>query len=415
MAIEITDVSNALQKVIMPFIQDNFPKQTILLDQVKRNKGVTFMNNAFYAPVRSGRNGGVTALANDGNQLISGKSSIGQANVGVKVLTGTFDISKLTIDATKTAKGAVANQLTWQAEKLAGDFAKSVNRQYFMDGSGVIAQAAASANASAVVLQLPDANCDDGIALDRYGTVNGDISPTEYLSAGNVLGVGTAAAAKGTIASVGAAGTVTFSAAVAHAAYDAVGFVDGNVEGFGTMEIEGLGKALSSSTGTSTYAGLARSTYGWTPQFGSTSEALTLSNLEDQYLAAKKYASPSDRYAIFVNKTLYKRYGDILTSMRRTVNESELLGGWTGLEFAAGAGKVGVFLDFDTPDGDAYIVNLDTLTICQTSDLDWMESPNEGALVRRHNYLTYQATMHWFTNLLCLCPAANGRVTQKTD
>ena len=50
-----------------------------------------------------------------------------------------------------------------------------------------------------------------------------------------------------------------------------------------------------------------------------------------------------DRYAIFVNKTLYKKYGDILTSLRRTVNETDLLGGWTGLEFAAGAGRVGVF------------------------------------------------------------------------
>ena len=47
-------------------------------------------------------------------------------------------------------------------------------------------------------------------------------------------------------------------------------------------------------------------------------------------------------------------------SMRRTVNESELLGGWSGLEFAAGAGRVGVFLDHDVPDGEVEIINLDS-------------------------------------------------------
>lgn len=415
MAIILSDVSNALQKVIMPFIQDNFPKQTILLDKVKRNKGVTFMNNNFYAPLRSTRHGGITSLANDDNKLVSGKASIEQASVPVKILTGTFDISKLAIDATKTAKGAVENQLTFQASSLASDFARSVNRQYYGDGSGIVAAVSSSAAATSVVAKLPDTSTDDGASLDFYGTVNGDISPTKYLAAGMFVGVGTAGAAKGTISSIGSGGTVNFTGTVASVLHDSIGLVDGSLEGFGTSEIYGLAMALSSSTGTSTYAGVARSTEGWTPQFGSTSEALTLSAIEDKYLAAKEYAQMGDQYAIFVNKSLYKKYADLLTATRRTVNETDLLGGWTGLEFAAGAGKVGVFLDYDVPDGDVLIVNLDTLTICQVSDLDWMESPNSGALVRTTDYLTYQATMVWFSNLLCLCPAANGRLTQKTD
>ena len=69
MAIELGDVTNVLQKVIMPYIRDNFPTSTILLDQIKRNAGVSFMNNNFYASMRSARHGGVGILANDGNQL----------------------------------------------------------------------------------------------------------------------------------------------------------------------------------------------------------------------------------------------------------------------------------------------------------------------------------------------------------
>jgi hypothetical protein len=419
MAIELSDVTNALQKVIMPYIRDNFPKQTILLDQVKRNKGVTFMNNYFYAPLRTSRHGGVTNLANDGNALVTGKASLGQAYVGVKILTGTFDISKLAIDATKTAKGAVESQLTFQASTLASDFARSVNRQYFQDGSGIVSQVASSAAATKVTVKLPDTSCDDGAAKDRYGTINGDIDPLKYLHPGAFVAVGTAAAAKGTVSTVesdgSGGGTITFTGTTASVANDAIGFTDGSNEGFGTMEINGLGDALSSSTGTSTYANVARSTYGWTPQFGSTSESLTLSAMEDKYLAAKEYSQMGDQYAIFVNKTLFKKYGDLLTSMRRSVEKTDLLGGWTGLEFAAGSGKVGVFLDYDVPDGECLIVNLDSLTICQVSDLDWLDAPNENALTRRPDYITYQATMAWFTNLLCLCPAANGRLTQKTD
>src|SRR3990167_11152941 len=204
MAILLSNVTNALQKVIMPFIQDNFNKQTPLLDQLKRNKGVTFMNDNFYAPIRTSRHGGITNLANDGNSLVSSKASIGQGTVPVKLLTGTFDISKLVLDATKTAKGAVENQLTFQATTLASDFAKDVNRQYFSDGIGILAEVATSGSVGVgtLALQRPSASLDDGRSIDNYGTVNGDISPAEYIFPNMVLGIGTAAADLGTVTSV---------------------------------------------------------------------------------------------------------------------------------------------------------------------------------------------------------------------
>jgi len=413
MAIKLSDVSNVLQKVIMPYIQDNFPKQTILLDKVKRNAGVTFMNNYFYAATRVTRHGGVVALADDDNKLVSSKTAHSQLRVPVKILTGTFDISKLTIDATKTVKGAVENQLTHQAKTLASDYARSVNRQFYGDGSGILSQVLASVSSTTFTLEVPDGDIDDGRAINRFGTINGDVAYDKYLTAGQQIGIGTAAAGTEVISSI-AGGTVTVSGTVASVADDAIGLVDGGNEGFGTSEIDGLGKAFRPATSGS-YANVARTTFGMTAQYGTTSEALTLSRMEDKYLSAKEYAQMGDQYAIFVNKTLYKKYGDILTSMRRTVKEADLLGGWTGLEFAVGAGRVGVFLDYDVPDGTCLIVNLDSLTITQVSDLDWMEDPSGGALLRKVDYLTYQATMAWFVNFFCLAPAANGALYQKTD
>ncbi len=417
MTVLISDVTNALQKVIMPFIRDNLPKETILLDQLKRNKGVTFMNDYFYAPIRTGRHGGVVALATDDSSTVSGKSTISQASVGVKIMTGSFDISKLVIDATKTTKGAVENMLTHNAETLASDFARSVNRQYFSMGFGVVSKARAtggSVGSGTIALELPDSSTDDGdVASDVYGTVNSDISPMKYMAVGAILGIGTKGVDLGTVATI-TGSSVVVTGAPAIVANDSIYLEDGSGEGAGSAEIQGVRLALSSSTSGS-YAGISQTATGWERQFGSVSEALTLGKMEDKYLSAKEYGYNNDQFAIFVNKTLYKKYGSILTAMRRTVNETDLLGGWTGLEFAAGAGKVGVFLDYDVPDGECLILNLDTWTICQVSDIDWMDGDSASTMLRRASKITYQATMVWFTNLLCLCPAANARLAQKTD
>jgi len=380
------------------------------------------MNNKFYAPMRSSRHGGVTNLANDGNLTVSGTAGLAQASVSTKIMTGAFDISKLAIDATKSSQSAVTQALTYQAKALATDFARSANRQLYGDGSGAIGENQGSTAATVATFTNPgtSAGTNDTRIFDRYGTgiVNGDIDPKKYLAPGLVLASGSIGTALGTVSSFTSTGTlasVTLTATINSfwAAGQAVYLMDGSGQGAGTMEITGIKRALASDS-TGTYAGVARSTTGWAPQFGSESESLTLTRMEQYYLAAREYSQVGDKYAIFVNKTLYRKYGDILTSMRRTVDTADLLGGWKGLEFAAGAGEVGVFLDYDVPDGEVIILNMDSWTICQVSDLGWLEDPNGGSLLRLANKIQYQAEMAWFFELLCLAPAANGHMTQKT-
>lgn len=423
MAFISSNFNNAMYNILLPYIRDNFPKDKILLDQLKRNAGVNVMNNNFYAPLRNSRHGGVVSLSNDGATTVSGTAGVSQASVGVKIHTGVFNISKLAIDASKSNKMAVTPALMFEAESLSTDFGRAMNRQMFSDGVGILAEVASLGTTNVVVQQPLSATA--GTADTRStdwpaAQVNGDISPLKYLAPGAHIGIGSAGASLvGTVSSTSAiagtaGGTVVFTTAIIGTAAQPLYIVDGDGGAAGSQEIAGVRAALSSSSGTSQYAGVARSTTGWTPQYGSTLEALTLSRMESSYLAAREYAQSGDQFVILVNKTLYKKYGDLLTAMRRTVNETDLLGGFTGLEFAAGAGRVGVFLDYDVPDGEVLILDLDSWTICQVSDLNWMENPNEGAMLRVANTITYQATMHWFANLLCLCPAANGREIQKT-
>jgi len=415
----LSGFSSALKEILLPYIRDNFPKKTILLDQMKRNAGTDLINDEFVAPLYTSRHGGVANLADDNNNIIqSGGRNTSRGTVGVKIVSGALDISKLAIDASKNTL-AVENALTAQAKTLAGDFARQVNRQLYSDGVGVVSMVRAtggSVGTGTIAVEAISASIDDGRHTDSYGTVNADISPVKYLAVDQIIGVGTAGAADGTITSTTGTSVVSGApTAIVTAANDSIYIQDGSGEGAGTSEIQGIRAALSSSTGTSTYAGVARNVTGWTPNFGSVSEALTMSRLEDSYLSAKETAELDDKYIILVNKTLYKKYGDILTSMRRTVNSADLLGGWTGLEFAAGAGNVGVFLDYDVPDGDALVIDMDTWTITQVSDVDWLEDPNGGGLLRKQNSILFQAVMVWFTNAFCLAPAANGRETQKTD
>ena len=420
MALLLNNYTAALKEILLPYIQDNFPKQTILLDQMKRNTGVQFINDEFIAPVWSGRHGGVANLANDGNNVTSasGRTST-RGTVGVKIVTGAFDISKLAIDASKTSQGAVEAALTSQANTLMSDFARHVNRQLYGDGIGVVTQlrqtgGSVSGTEAAVEAVGNGTGADDGRVQDKYGTINGDVDPLKYVFVDQVLGIGTGGAVDGTVANK--TGTsIQFTGTLSLAASDSVYIQDGSGAGAGTNEFVGIGAALSSSTGTSTYAGIARNVTGWVPQFGSAAEALSLSRLERAYIGAREYGQTTDAYAIFVNKTLYQKYGDLLTAMRRTVNSAELLGGWTGLEFAAGAGKVGVFLDYDVPDGEVIVLDLDSWTMCQVDNLGWVENPSSGALLRLQNTLKYQAVMNWFANIMCLAPAANAKETRKTN
>ena len=388
---------------------------------MKRNAGVTHMNNNFHAVMRNKRHGGVTNLANDGNTLnATTGAGVTRGSVAVKMPTGAFNISKLAIDASSGNRDAIKQSLQFQADSLITDFSRDLNRQVYGDATGVVGQVAGSTSATVFTVQFINASIDDGRVIDYYGSVNGDITPAQYLYADQQISIGTNGVSRGTISSVDVAagtGTVTTTTAGtgAYVANDAVFITDGSGEGEGSNMWNGVREALSSTTGTNLYAGVARSTTGWTPQFGSVSEALSLSSLELSYLNAKEYAQEGDRYAIFVNKSLYKKYGDLLTSMRRVVNSSELAGGWSGLEFQAGAGRVGVFLDYQVPDGEVIFMNLDTWTICQVGDMSWMEEANQNSLLRLQNTITYQAALVWFSNIMCLAPAANARQTQKSD
>lgn len=420
MAFILSNYSSVLREVILPYIQDNLPSAKVTLNQFKKSVDSQVINNNFHVPLRITRHGGVTSLANDGNSLnATNGATFSRGSVPVRDHTGAFRISDLAMKASSGDRMAIKGAFMEQADTLVSDFSRDMNRQLYGQNINVVGQVSGSTSSSEITIKAIDtATIDDGRVLDRYGTVNGDIAPGEFIYPGAVIGIGTAAAAVGTVGTVThdgkgvAAGTVTLSGTAASAANDAIFLLDGS--GGGTAAMNGIGDALNSLTGTNQYAGVARSTIGWAPQFGSTSEALSLDEMELKFLNANKYAREGDKYAVFMNITLYKKYGQLLTAMRREVNKTELVGGWSGLSFDVGNGMMGVFLDNQVPDGEVVILNLDSWNICQVQDMSWAEQ-GADSLLRISQTLTYEAALVWYANVICRAPAANGRLTQKTD
>ena len=139
-------------------------------------------------------------------------------------------------------------------------------------------------------------------------------------------------------------------------------------------------------------------------------QSLSIPNMEALYYAAYEYATPGDRYVWFCNKSLYTRFGDLLTSLRKTVNKTELVSGWSGFAFQAGMDEVPVMLDYDCPDGEMVLVNLDTWTVCELAPMGFVQDE----MLRRADYITFQKVFSWYTNLACRAPAANGRMVRQT-
>ena len=402
MPVGLSDISNALKKVILPYVQDNFPKQTILLDQVRKNSGTQFLNNNFYVPLRTSRHSGVVNLASDKGTLLNGYASIGQAYAAVKTITGTFEITKLAIAASKDNKGSVEPMLQFQADSLMTDFSRSVNRQFMGDGSGVIAKINYTGTAGTSGTAIP---------VSAVSPVAGDISAVKYIAPGMVLEFGTSVGTVSSVTDGGTVGTVNLTASLSYGSADTdIYMLDGDLN----QAAETQGLDLIIGTG-GTFQNLARATTPqWQGQLGTVAGGtLAMSDITRKLIAAQEFSMAGDRYAIFANQTPYNAYGDLLVAYRRYNDTKDFYGGWKGLSVSAGnGGDVGMFLDYDTTDGRVMGVNLDSLTVAEVEPMGWEEDPTSGQpLLRRIDKLTYQAVMSWFVQFMGLNPASNFKLT----
>lgn len=396
----ITNIASVLKKIIIPTIQDQLAKESVLFDKIKRNSGVTVANDKIYIAARTARHTGIYAVA-EGSEPDSGKATYAQPSDDVRFIFGTMEFTDQAL--TMAQKGdvkALTSILAGEISALKDDFRMDLNRQMHGAGYGKLCLA----NGTGIGLT----------ALTVDGNPNGG-DGTEYLTAGMYIHVGTGAPSL--ISSVDSATQVTLSAATSWSDNRVICKSSGaSTYAYPTtgtsVEINGLAGIIDDGDNKAIIHNITRVAGSWAnAQVEDTAATLTEAHMIDLYLSTRKYGGTD---IIFAGKSMYSKYGQLLTSMKKTADLKEILsGGWKGLEFMDGCG---VMLDFDTWSGYLQFVNFDGLTIAEASNpFEWLEADAYGGVLKRSavNRTLWEGTLKYYLNLVGKKFRSQGRLSGK--
>ena len=391
MALTITNIQAVLKKIIAPTVQNLLRSESMLFDKVKKNVGTTVVNNKIYIASRVGRHSGIYSVA-EGNEPRSGKSKYDQPVADIKYAFGTLELTDQAIEAAKEGNiKSIASILTTEIEALKDDIRMDFNRQFHGAGTGKLCLAnGAGANTTALVVDGCPAAGLDG---------------TEYLVEGMYIVIGTAQPVQ--IASVDSATGVTLAEARTWSDNDVVKKAD-------SAEMMGLAGIIDDGDNVSTFQGIVPSSNPWANSFTEdTVTALTEAQMINIYLKTLRYGGGK---VWLMGETLFSKYGQLLTSLKKTADLKEVLsGGWMGLSFMGG--KVGVMLDPDTWDGYAQLVDFDALTLAEmTKPFQWLEADAHGGILKRSstNRTVWEGTMKYYANLVTRKYKSHARLSGKS-
>jgi len=387
MALTISNISAVLKKIIVPVVQSQLRKESILFDKIKRNVGVTVTNNTIYIPVRSGRHSGIYAVA-EGTEPYSGKSKYEQPYTSVKYAFGTLELTDQAIEAASDNIKAISAILSTEIQALKDDFRMDLNRQLHGAGTGKLCQTNGTGSASTTLI----------VDTAPHG---GDA--TDYLVEGMYIQIGTGSAVQ--ISSVDSATQVTLASATSWD--DDTVIIKANA-----AEAMGLAGIIDDGDNVATIQAITRSSTPWACAYTEdTSATLTEAYMINLYLKTLKFGGAK---VVLAGETLFSKYGQLLTSMKKTADLKEVLsGGWKGLEFMNG---IPVICDFDTWSGYMQFVDFEALTIAEMSKpFAWLEADAHGGILKRSasNRTIWEGTLKYYFNLVAKKFKSSGRLSGK--
>ena len=390
MALTITNISSILKKIIVPVIQSELPKESILFDKIKRNSGVTVSNNAIYIATRTQRSSGIYTVA-EGTEPRVGASGYSNPYTSIKYAFGTLELTDQAIEAAGDGdKKAIASILATEIKGLKDDFRKDLNRQMWGYGDGVLCLA-------------------NGTGTSATTTLTVDSPGTRYLDVGQYIDINTGTAT--VITAKSSATAVTITTLLAEAWTD-----NAKIRKENAAEAMGLQGIIDDGDYVATIQNITRSSNLWSKsQVEDTAATLTEAQMIALYLQCREYGSPD---VVFMGPNGFSKYGQLLTSLKKTADLKEVLaGGWRGLEFM----DIGVVLDYDVPERSAqdfmvFMVDFDSLTIAEMCDpFKWLEADAHGGILRRSPLVrtNWEGTLKYYFNLVGKTFQGNGRLNNK--
>ncbi len=385
MSLQISDISAVLKEVVINEVFDQMQNVNLLFQQVKSDSSMIDSNNNIYIPARTGRHSGVYTVA-EGDNPRTGKAKRQRMSAAMKYTFGSLELTDQAMEAAKRAdKKAVVAILADEISSLTSTMEKSINRQWFGDGTGELTKANGAGSAVTALV----------------------VDSTEYLAEGMYISIGGGPDIE--IASINSETSVTLATADTWSDNDSV--LAENAD-----EMMGLKGIIDDGDNVATFQGLARASNPFLNAYcDDTAEALSEADMITAYNKARKYAAKSDKIVCFMGQTLFEKYGSLLTSMKRTADLKEVLsGGWKGLDFMGG--QCPVILDFDVPATYCFFVNLSVLRrVEMAKPFSWLEGEKGGILTRSaSNRTIWEATMKYYGQLITVFPKAASRLSGKT-
>jgi len=320
--------------------------------------------------------------------------------------------------ACSKGKGAVMDILKAELQGITTYIANKLNRLFWGDGSGRLAQlSAAVSNSTTVTIDGP-----------KFGQDSNDYTnPSNYLDEGQVVdiydGSGNLEAEGVEISSIskGGSGTDTLTMAEAITAsddsyiFDHDTYASSQAAGTGVpMGLDGIISTTNPYTGITqtNFQGVSRSTYAWARAQSKSCSNLPLSNRK-----MLEVIQDCERYgrikAIFTNQKIWNAYFEILEADKTLPNEKAFWGGLEGISFYGGrAGKIPVLYDTDCPDNTVYFLDDSVLYTFSPvpNGMTWIPGDN-GILSRVQGKDEWVASLVWYYNFGCNKPQALGRLT----
>jgi hypothetical protein len=387
--ITLSGIAAVLKKVIVPELQSEMAKSSVLFDKVQKNVGITIANNYIYIASRVGRHSGIYYVA-EGSNPLTGNAKYGNPYTSMKYGFGTVEFTDQALEAAKKGDAkAIASILSTEINALKDDMKVDANRIMHGAGAGKLCQSNGTGANSTTLLVDGNPNGGEG---------------NEYLAEGMYIVVGTSSSSQ-ISALVGSTGATLATA---------ITWGDGAViTKYGADEPMGLAGIIDDGDNAATIQNITRASNSWAnAQTYDTEATLTEANMIDVYLRTRRYGGTD---VILMGKTLYAKYGALLLSYKKSADTKEILtGGWKGLDFMDGCG---VLLDFDTWDGYIQFINFAGLTRAEMSaPFDWLEADAYGGILKRSPTVrtNWEGTMKYYFNLVGLKFRSQGRMKGQT-
>jgi hypothetical protein len=321
-------------------------------------------------------------------------------------------------------KGAVKDLVKAETESIMLYIPHKLNKQFWGDGSGRLAQLYAGVAGSVTAYVDGPWHGQDSSGLTPFSRYLAEGMLVDVYIAGvkQVDGVKILSIAEGA-----SYDTLTMESAITCDAdsyiFDHDTYAASEAAGTGVpMGLYGIinsANATVGTTATSYFQNIDRTAKSWAqaqvfnmdPAGGTTKTVITNKKILECIQKIERYGTVN---VIITNDHIWRAYYSILEADKTMPNNPAYWGGTTGITFYGGRNKaIPIIYDEDCPDNRVYFIDDKRIQIIAPSEggMDWLPGETGNILSRVQGKDEYSANLRWYYNMTCTLPKALGVLT----